>query len=163
MPWNRRQIIKLQIYKRATALSDPDYRALLAEVTGATSSREPANTQWHFDQVMARVEAILDYRIQEAIVERPPQRVIPRLNYWRQRLTKGGAWNARQRYRIEQLWEQLRPWLPEDQRTPQYLAGIASQAAASRVRDIYELKAWQAGLLIDALKDRLKYAIREAS
>jgi len=163
MPWNRRQIIKLQIYKRAAALSDPDYRDLLAEVTGARSSTEPGNTQWHYDQVMAKIEAILDYRVQEGIVGPPPKHQVPRLTYWRGRLATGGAMNARQRYRIDKLWAQLCQYLPPDQRTPRYLAGIASQASASRVRDTYSLKAWQASMLIDALKDRLRHALRHTA
>jgi hypothetical protein len=38
-------------------------------------------------------------------------------------------------------------------------AAIASHACGFRVKSRWELQAWQAGILIDALKDRISHAI----
>ena len=165
MSWTRKQIVALQIYRRAAGLADGDYRALIESVCGrgVRSSRDPTLTQYEYDHVMAHIEAKLEYRIREGFVPPPPRRRIRDLRYWRNRLPRKGGMNSRQRHRILALWEELRPRLPESARCMQYLAGIAEQASGYRVHDFWELRAFQAALLIEALKDRLAYAIREVN
>lgn len=158
--WSRQQIIKLQIYRRGAHLADQEYRALLRDAAGITSSTHPAATQFGYDQVMARIEAILDYRVQEAIVPAPDSKVIANLHHWRRRLPQHGEASFRAIHKVRTLWAQLQPALPDHERTDAYLHGIASKACACRVQDIWQLQAWQAGLVIDALRDRLHYAMR---
>lgn len=161
MPWHNKQKFLVHLYTRAAALQDPEYRAILYELTGCTSATHPSLTQWHFDQVMARVEGLLDYRIAEGVVPPPPPGRIRALRYWRTRCPTGGAINSRQSAKITELWDLLLPHLPEDSRTDGYLAAIASKACGYRVASRWDLKAWQAGLLIDALRDRLTHALKK--
>jgi len=150
----------VHLYKDAATLSDPDYRQVLGEISGCQSAKHPGLTQWHFDQVMAHLEGLLHYRIQEGIVSPPDRRRISNLFHWRRRLPTGGGLNSRQANRIRELWTDLVPYLPDAERTDNYLTGIAAKATGYRCADVWHLKAWQAGLLIDALRDRLHYAVR---
>jgi hypothetical protein len=159
MSWTKHQIITLQQYRRHARLPDCDYRGILKEVSGAFSSKDAGLTNWHFDQVMARVEARLEYRIHEGFVPAPAG---IRLDYWRRRLPQGGEPNSRQWHRIWHLWDALREHLPPEQQTTDYLAAIAARACGYHVQDVHAIRAWQAGLLVDALRDRLHYALVRA-
>jgi len=159
MSWSRHQIITVQIYRRYARLQDQEYRFLLKTHTGTTSSRDPGLTNWRFDGFMAALEARLEREIEEGVVPAPAG---VKLGYWRARLPKGGAANSRYLARIEALWTELCPLLPLQSRTPEYLAGIATHACGYRVREMHDVKAWQARLVIDALRDRLQYALKHA-
>ena len=171
MPWTRDhidpqtgrrvrgQITTVQKYRRYCRLPDLEYRAMLKSATGAFSSREPHLTNWHFDNFMAELERRLAWLIEQGVVPAP---VGVKLSYWRTRLPKDGAANGRVLDKIRRLWDQLCPLLPEAERTPAYLAAIATHACGYRVADIYEIKAWQARLLTEALKDRLTHALAKA-
>jgi len=160
MAWHSKQKALVHIYADAARLADAEYRQLIQDVAGCRSAAFPSLTQWHFDQVMARIEGLLDYRVAEGIVPRPAEGKISTLNYWRRRLPESGGQNARQIHKVRELWAELCPRLPEEQRTDEYLNAIAGRACGARVRSIWELKAWQAAALIDALRDRLHYAVR---
>ena len=54
--WTNRQKGIVKTYQRYAGLADPEYRALLHEQTGATSSRDAHLTQYHFDAFMPRLE-----------------------------------------------------------------------------------------------------------
>ena len=161
MPWTKQQKALVHIYADAAKMPDQAYRAILHDVADAGSAAAPWLTQYHFDQVMARVEARLEYAIAEAFVPRPAAGRIRDLGYWRRRLPGPADTNSRQIHVIDVLWHQLRQRLPEPDRTDDYLCRIASRACGVRISSRHGLRAWQAGLLIDALKDRLSYAIRE--
>jgi len=159
------QIGTVQIYRRAAQLADAEYRDLLSQVCGATSSTDRGLTNRDFDACMAHLEAKLEYRVREGFVPEPDSRKIRSLTYWRRRYARiaAGGMNSRQRHRLTERWDALRPYLPEPDRTIAYLAGIAERAGGVRVRSIWEAPTWVAALTIEALKDRLKYALREAS
>lgn len=156
MAWTRHQIITVQKYRRWAELPDCDYRGLLEEIGGARSSKDRGLTNWHFDRVMAAIESKLAYRVEEGFVEAPAG---VKLSYWRTRLPADGEANSRQMHKVWSLWELLRPHLPEADRTTKYLAAIAAKACGYHVKDVFDLKAWQAHLLTEALKDRLQYAL----
>jgi hypothetical protein len=160
MSWSRKQKFLVHMYAAAAELPDQHYRQILFEVSGCRSAKHPALTQFHFDQVMAKLEARLDYAVAEGLVEAPPRDRIADLQYWRRRLPATGAENSRHAHRIAETWDQLRPYLPEDQRTDDYLLGIARFACQCQIPDLGHLQAWQASRLIDALKDRLAHAVR---
>lgn len=162
MAWSRNQIITLQMYKRAAQLADQEYRQILRENTGATSSREPTLTQYDYDKLMPAIEVRLAYRVANKIVPHPIMRGKPvKLGYWRARCPGGGAANTRQLHKIlADLWPRLEVFLPQHQRNMDYLRSIAAQACGYHVRHIHDLKAWQAHCLLEALKDRLHYATR---
>jgi len=162
MSWTRNQIIKLQIYRRAAGLADAEYREILHHVTGATSSTAPGLTNYHYDQTMARVETVLAYRVAEGFVPAPdPGKTgIRKMDHWRKRLPEAGEMSVRQRWMVFNLWKQLSPELPAEHRSVDYLKSVAAKACCRQVTDILELTTGQAWLLIEALKDRLHYAVR---
>lgn len=160
MAWNLKQKALVHIYKQAAHLPDQDYRHLLNEVSGATSAAFPGLTQYHFDHFMARLEGMLWRRVEEGEVEQPASGKIRDLHYWRERLPGTGQINSRQAHAIQQLFEQLLPYLSDDHRSSDYLLGMACKAARRRIVSLDQLAAWQASQLTDALKDRLRYAIR---
>ncbi len=160
MGWSKRQKYLAHLYPALAGMSDVQRRDILRSVTGAASAAAMRLTQRDFDRVMAHYEAVLDYRVQEGFVERPPRKKVSDLRHWRNRLAGPGEMNARQRWRIFDLWKRLLEYLPEHQRGMDYLTAMAAKAAGRRIQSIWDLQAWQAGLLIEALKDRLGYAVR---
>jgi len=160
MAWTKRQIITVQTYRRMAKLPDCEYRAILAEIAGCRSSKDAGLTNFHFDRVMASIEAKLAWRVEEGFVPAPAG---VKLHYWRTRLPTDGAANSRQMHKVWELWDELKPHLPEADRTDKYLAAIAGKACGYHVRDIWNLKAWQAHNLTEALKDRLHYAVAPAA
>jgi hypothetical protein len=160
MAWEHNQKGLVHIYAGAARLAEPDYRNILRSATGATSAASRQLSQHDFDEAIARLEAVLDYRVQEGIVPFPANRKISDLHYWRDRLPRSGMVNSRLAFKIRAWWERLLPYLPESDRNDRYLIGIASHACASRVSSITDLRSSQAGLLIEALKDRYRHALR---
>ena len=160
MAWSKRQKYLVHLYPALAGLSDAQRRDVLRTVTGYASAANRRLTQRDFDRVMAHYEALLDYRIQEGFVERPPRKKVSNLHYWRDRLRDPGEMTTRQRWKMFELWKMLKEYLPPEQRTLEYLAAIAAKATGQHVNSIFDLQAWQAGLVIEALKDRLAYAVR---
>jgi len=164
MPWSRKQIIKVQIYRRAAGLAEGEYRHLLKTHVGTFSSREKCLTQWHFDIFMPVMELKVDEQIHQATPAKPLPKQISNLHYWRSRCPKDGGMTTRQRHKIFAVWKQLEPLLPEKvQQSTAYMAQVAQQATGYRIGDFWGMKAWQANLLIEALKDRLRHAVTRAS
>ena len=116
---------------------------------------------------MARIETVLADRVGEGLVPRPTSRKITNLRYWRGRRPDQGEINSRQRWKLldpeKGLWPKLCQCLPEEQRVDRYLCGIASHACGRPINQIWDLRATEADWVIEALKDRLKYALRRAS
>jgi len=159
MAWTNAQKGRVKQYQGYCEMTDIDYRALLIKFTGCSSSKHQSLTQWHFDHVMAAIEAVLDYRVAEGFVNAPYGKD---LGYWRNRLPKEGFANSRQVHEINDWWYKLQPYLEPDQRTIDYRNGIISGACRCRFNDALSgLHSWQAGLAIEAFKDRLRWALKK--
>lgn len=94
-------------------------------------------------------------------------------DYWRKRLPAAAMANSRQIWKLRQLWALLLDYLPEEERNEFYLAGIVAHCTPGGVdpRALLEspfVMAWhrvtsqQAHLSTEAIKDRLRYAVRDA-
>lgn len=165
MAWNNRQKGILAKYRRAGKFADQEYRELLYQCTGVRSSTHKGLTQHDYERVMASIETRLEYRIREGYLgsTEPSHHGIRNIRYWRKKLPQKGAINTRQRHRIlDILWPELCEFLPPEQCTHEYLCGIATQACGYRVRHLHDMQAWQAACLIDALTDRIHYAVKNA-
>lgn len=156
------QISIVQMYRRYGRLGDQEYRELLHQVTGCRSSRDESLTDHDFDRFMARLETRAHLAEANGVAEgsRPPR--IRDWYYWRKRCPTSQRPSSRELYRIERGWEQLQPYLLEEQRTPEYLRGIAAHAVGHQVRLIADLSNRETLQVIDALHDRLAYAVRRA-
>ena len=166
---DQRQKILIHEYQRLAGLTRGEYCELLASRCGVRSSVDL--DQAGFERAMAALEAALWYRVQEGIVPDPrglPKHRAMRPDYWRSRATGKGMANSRLRWRIEQLWAGLSEYLPEEDVNAHYLAGIIAHAAAVQASELldgddiawHRVPAHAANLAIEALKDRLKYAVR---
>lgn len=164
MPLNNRQKALIHIYKAQARLGLINYRCLLAESTHnrAVTSADPHLTQADFDAIMAALETVLWQAVDAARIPAPTGRISTR-DYWRRRLLDGRGATSRHRWRIDDLWRQLCPLLPESQRTTAYLCAIASKSCRRPIVGLQDLTVADAGLLIAALKDRLSYALRPAN
>jgi len=152
-------------YKRAARLSDPTYRDILHARAGVGSAADQEFSQSGFDQAMAALETVLFERVDRGQVPNPigNNRYIRSRDYWRGRLGKHGKINSRQYQRIMQLWNQLGEWMPDDQRRPEYLAGIVCHATGKPDIGVTALNSGQAWCVIEALKDRLAHALKQAN
>ncbi len=163
MAWTKPQKALVHIYKAAAGLADPEYRSLLKAVTPRATAADPALTQYEFESFMASLEQALDWRVSEGLVSIPEGGRIRDLRHWRRRweAIRSGRANSRLIHRLYDAWYMLQPYLPPEKRTAAYLLGIVSAACRCRCRGpLTELKAWQAGLAIEALKDRLRWALK---
>lgn len=163
MPWTNKQKFMVHLYHKEAGLADQDYRGILYDATGCTSAAHLGLTQHDFDVTMARLEGVLWQRVEEGIVDRPDTRRISNLSYWRNRLPRHGEANSRQIHEVYDWWYKLQPYLPPEKRTKEYLRSIAAKATGRKVESIPQLMAWQAGVVIEAVKDRLRWAIKDRS
>lgn len=157
--WQPSQLKRLRTYQALANLSDTDLRLIVHEVSGQMHEESPKLTQYYFDRIMIRLEM----RVADAVASGDatwPAGYQP--CYWRGK-NKPGRINDRQKREIKQLWSQLLPYLDADQRHVDYLHAIASHGCGRVIKDIWSCSGWQAGNVIDALKDRLRYAFRKAS
>jgi len=163
--WSPQQKALIHIYKGAARLQDQEYRSLLKTATGCASAADRTLTQYDFDHAMAEIERTLDWRVTEGVVPAPGGKIRDP-QHWRRRwssIQTGGA-SSRLVHEIYDWWGQLQPCLPPAERTVEYLRGIASKACRCRIDGhMSQLKSWQAGLVVEALKDRLRYALRNAN
>jgi len=162
---NRTQKIIIHEYSRAARLSDPAYRDILHARAGVGSAADKDFSQSGFDQVMAALETVLFERVDRGEVPDPlgHSRYIRAERYWRDRLDTHGRINSRQYHRIMQLWTQLGEWMPDNQRNTGYLAGIVCHATGKPDVGVTALTSGQAWCVIEALKDRLAHAIKQAN
>lgn len=160
----KKQKALLHIYRDAAGISDPSYRAILRSKAGVNSSAAPGMTQSGFEHAMAALETVLWQRHAAGEIPDPRARSrwIAAEYYWRGKLPTRNRVNTRQLYQLDRLWNQLREFLPDDQCTPDYLSRIITKATG-RPCLVHELSAHHAGMVIDALRDRLAYAIRSNS
>ena len=159
---HNRQKFLLHLYSGAAGLNEPTYRNVLADSAGVASAADPDLTQTGFERAMAALETMLFTRVHAGQVSSPigHNKHIAQEFYWRHRLPRAAFINSRQAWKIESLWSRLCDYLPEDQRTSAYLAGILHQATG-RVDTGYEsLTMSEATCLIDALRDCLSWSLR---
>ena len=71
MAWQQKQIWTVGNYRRMARLSDDEYRKLLHEVTGCSSSKDRRIRNQDYGLFMARLEAVLQYRVDEGFVPPP--------------------------------------------------------------------------------------------
>lgn len=163
MAWSHRQKRLVHEYARFAGLSDVDYRTVLCHTTGAFTATAGTLDQVAWEHVMTRLEAILEEHVRCGAAPSPPRRRVGSLTYWRRRFPRAGEMSSRQRHKMVELWERLKPTLPEAKRTDAYLRGIAQKICGEPVADVWNPGAWLAWRLINALQDRLRYAERRAS
>ena len=155
----------LHIYAHAAGLSDPTYRNHLVQAAGVSSAADPNLTQSGFESAMASLETVLFQRVAAGEVPDPRgrSRYILEEYYWRNKLPRSGLINSRQAHRIESIWQQLCQWLPAENRNLEYLGGIVRKSTGKRDPGYTALTSYQAANLIDALQDRLSYAVQTPS
>lgn len=160
MAWSTRQKQLVHQYSRWANLPDQEYRSLLRQVSGCASATHPALDNFHYEQFMARLETLLDSRVSEMLVPAPA--AWRNRSYWRDKLPADGKANSRQTHEIYDWWYKLQPYIDPHKRNPNYLHAIASSAChIGRVRAMTDLSRHQAGLVIEALKDRLRWSLKD--
>lgn len=165
MSWTNRQKAMLKMYQRYASMPDQEYRALLHQQTGARSSTAAHLTQFHFDCVMPLIEirAHLAETNRVAVGRRPPK--IKNWYYWRERSPRKGGAGTRLLWKIDTLWKILAEKLDPEKRGPRhegdaprwYLHAMAAHACGHPVEHIRDLTQGEAAMLIEALKDRIRY------
>jgi hypothetical protein len=149
--WYDKQKWKLHEYRRLAKLPDDEYRKLLFQVTGHSTSKDGRLTQADYDYFMAALEAALEYRVAEGFCPPPPDKI--NLHYWRRRLAENKEAGKRLLHKVYELWAELKTALPAKKRNICYLHGIAAQACRMRrVDSLTVLKGWALHILIEALK-----------
>lgn len=166
--WQPEQLRKIRKYARLAKLTDNQLRGIIHQVSGYMHEDSPQLSQYHFDRIMPLLETKVSDAVAAGLAAWPagyqPQ-------YWRRRNPGQGEMTTRERRLIFELWAQLRQYLLPEQIKPRakktseywYLQEIAAHACGYYVRDIWEIKSWQALLLIDALRDRIKHATKKAA
>jgi len=157
--WQPAQTAKVRGYAELARMSDQEMRQLLHEVSGQMHEDSPSLNNYHYDRMMIRLEM----RVADAVARgdsKWPDHYRP--TYWRTRGGKPGDMTTRERHEIFKRWDQLKKFLPPEKRNDGYLQAIAIHATGRRIAEIYALKSWQALQVIDALGDRLTYAIRNS-
>lgn len=161
----------IHTYADLAGLSRSEYEALLQSQCGVISSTELDHES--FEVAMAAVEAILWQRVEAGHVPDPRrQKAFAHLApmYWRLKVPAQGMINSRQRYKIEKYWTLLADYLQPEERTDAYLAGIIARTTGLHTADLIGPDGWMlwdvipasaARLSIEAIKDRLKFAVRQ--
>ena len=163
---HRSQVITIQKYKRWARLDDATYRDLLQRAAGVNSSK--FLNQRQFDVVMSWLEALLWDRVDAGLVPAPAGMV---RDYWRNKAPDSGMINSRMRWKLNNLWALLTDYLPTEERTEAYLAGICEKACGRELAGLlhegciqWERLPQSAALLaLEAMKDRLKHAVPKGS
>lgn len=150
----------IHLYARAADLDEVTYRNYLRACAGVSSAADPKFDQAGFEEVMSQIERELESRADRGEVPDPvrPGGRIRNLRYWRSRRPAAGMINSRQAWRIEKLWRDLQPMIPEENRNVNYLCRIVHKATGKRDIGYAALSAAEANSLIDALTDRLNHA-----
>jgi len=161
MSWSNREKAIVKRYQRAAGLPDQLYRTLLYEQCGAMSSTHPKLTQGQFDRFMPFMELKLEEAVNAGRATWPDGM---RPDYWRKRSPQKGEVNSRQTRKIWELWGQLKQ---VDQSVPgdavTYMVGMAKHACCCQITDFFKMRAWQANLLIEALKGRIAEALKRSA
>lgn len=161
----------IHTYARLAGLTRLEYEDLLHSACGVRTSKNLDHDT--FDLAMAAIEAILWDRVAAGAV--PDPRLHEEFKHlqplhWRNKCPGEGMINSRLRYKIERLWALLKDYLPPEHRDEIYLARIIAHTmgySADRFLSPDHFILWEivpanaARLAIEAIKDRLKFAIRD--
>ena len=162
----KREKAWVHIYADAAGLTDAEYRALLEDKTGKRSCADPDFTHANCDTILAALEAVLFDRVDRGEVPDPRGRhkYIKDEHHFRRRIRGPGFITTRQHHETQELWTDLQQFLPEENRGVDYVTRIIAKATGRTKlgNGSGPLKQSEAANVIDALKDRLKYAIRQA-
>jgi len=154
----------IHIYAGAAGLTDQEYRGLLSDLTGKRSCADHEFSHADCDRVLASLEGVLFDRISRGVVRDPRgrSRWIREEWHFRSRYARqsAGVITPRQDHRIAQLWTQLSEFLPDP--STDYLARLIRRSIGRPV-SIPALSFAQAASVLDALSDRLRYALRHAN
>jgi hypothetical protein len=185
------QYIRLHEYARYAGMNDLEYRNILRSSSGCVTSTDPSFDEHAFERTMASLETVLWDRVARSIVPDPryctvcgrplrraklascPEGCEQRRlsawseSYWRDRLPREGWINSRQLWKLRQLWGLLTDYLPPEDRTEEYLAGLIARASGRSLSLCVSGRLqWEriphasATRATDALRDRLRYAVR---
>jgi hypothetical protein len=162
--WTKREKGIAAMYRRYAGIPDQEYRQALYEATGARSSTAKWLTQYHFDVFMP----VLEFRAEIAHANGKGVGAVPAKirdwKYWRKRNPNNGSMNTRMRAKIFALFADLRPFLDDPPSDPiHYLSGVVEHATGKPVTSFFGITNGDANLLIEALKDRLKHAVRRGA
>lgn len=152
MSWQDKQIWTVGKYRRMAKLPEDEYRRLLHEVTGCSSTKDPEIRNRDYGMFMARLEAVLQWRVEEGFVPSPWSDTVKQ-TYWRDRLN--GDDHRRLQHLIYDLWAELKTTLPGKDQDTAYLRSIAAVCCRRKVENISDLTVWQRCILIEALKARI--------
>jgi len=151
--WQEGQLRKWREYAGYCRMALDEARIRLYKATGAMNEEASTLDQEQFERVMAEMEEELEKRIADGVAPLPDG---VDLNYWRMKLP-GAKLTSRQAYEIERIWDQLSPYLPEEQRGFSYLCSILARACRMKfLRDYHDLPAWKAIKAIETLKIKLE-------
>lgn len=160
----------IHTYSRLAGLTRLEYEDVVERCSGRRSSTKITHAQC--DRLLASLEAILFQRYDEGLVRADLVPKVARMKryHYRDRLPKTGMINSRLRFHIERLWNLMIDYLPPEDRHDVYLAAIMHVASGVDMHQIVgsdrkiiwsSVPTETARLTIEALKDRLKYAIQE--
>ncbi len=155
--WQDAQIARVRRYQELAGLDGQELRVMLREVSGQMHEGSPKLDQHHFERLMVRLEMRVADRVAQGDASWPAGY---QPCYWRRRCGDRSAMSSRQRHEIAARWDALRDLLPPEDRSEQYLLAVVRHATGARAESIWQLAAWQASNLIDALGDRIHYAMR---
>jgi len=163
MPWSNAHKRILHAYRRYAGWDDDYYHERLEDHTGCRSSTDHRLDQEDFDAFMPVLESAAHLcHVNGRGHGRTPKRGM-NWHYWRDRRPPDGQASTRQARKIWTLLRELGDIIGHPHDPVTYLRGILEQAhggdwpPSSLVSD---LLAWQAGLLIEALRDRTEHARR---
>jgi len=168
MAWTNKQKGTLAAYRRYAGMPDQVYRAKLREYTGTASSTDRGLCQYQFDVYMPMMEIAAHLaEINGTAVGKKP-RCIRDWYHWRKRCPARGKINTRLLWKVDRLWVRLCDHLEPTQHMAQtdghdrywYLREIACHAVGHYVEHLHELTTGEARSLIEALRDRLKHALK---
>ena len=154
----------IHIYAAAAELQEAEYRQMLREHTGFSSCADAEFSHHHCDVALAMLEACLFARVAEGAVPDPRgySKHIRDEFYFRSKLSPHGKINARQFRLINNLYNQLSEFVEDARADRGYLCAIIVKSVGRSVA-IHNLSSAQAGMVINALRDRFDYAMRTAN
>lgn len=150
--WQGGQIRKFRQYAGFAGISLQEARNVLYKATWIMSEESPELKQSQFEFAMASLEETLEARIKNGQAELPKGLSI---DYWRGRLP-GKQLSSRQLWEINNLWQKIGEYLPEEKRSSAYLEAILSKACGIKVGNVEDLPGWVATKAVEALKLKLK-------
>ena len=161
MPWSRKQKGILAMYRRYAGWSDEHYHEQLRTHTGHPSSTDHRLTQEDYDAFMPVVEIAGQLAETNGRAKGKPPFSPMNWTRWRDRRPPDGHVNSRQARMVWGLLSELGDIEGRPDKPLLYLAGILAKAHGGdwpASGSLTDLLAWQAALVIEALKDRILHA-----